>query len=119
MEYEAYVSLETGAIHYHSEYGDIEDQLPDDIDDEDKYVAIPHKRYLGLGKHLALSFTETCLPEHIDRVSEMFSRSGAFPRFKELLEAHDQLERWYLFESNALIRAVQQWCEDNGITIEA
>lgn len=30
------------------------DELPDDIDDEEKYVALPDKRELGLGKPLVL-----------------------------------------------------------------
>ena len=119
MEYEAYLSLETGAIHYHSEYGDLEEQLPDDIDDEYKYVAIPQKRYFGLGKRLALSFTEQFLPKNLDEVWEMFKRSGAFSKFKQLIEAHDQLDHWRLFESEALTQAIRQWCHDNEITLEA
>ena len=119
MEYEAYLSLETGVIHYHSEYGEIEDPLPDDVDDEDKYVIIPQKRYFGLGKRLALSYTEQFLPKHLDNVLLMFKRSGAFPQFKQLLEAHDKTNHWRLFESEAMTLAIRQWCEDNEITIEA
>ena len=119
MEYEAYLSLETGAIHYHSEYGVIEEPLPDDVDDEDKYVIIPQKRYFGLGKRLALSYTEQFLPQHLDRVLAMFKRSGAFPQFKQLLETHHQVDRWRLFEGEAMTNAIRQWCKDNEITIEA
>ena len=119
MEYEAYLSLETGAIHYHSEYGDLEEQLPDDIDDQDKYVVIPQKRYFGLGRRLAQSFTEQFLPNNVDEVSAMFKRSGAFSQFKQLIEAHGQLDHWRLFESEALTQAIRQWCEDNEITIDA
>jgi hypothetical protein len=49
MENEAYLCVETGVIHYHSEFGDEEeDPLPDDIEDSAKYIAIPHKNDLDL-----------------------------------------------------------------------
>ena len=117
MEYEAYLSLETGTIHYHSEYGEIEEPLPDDIDDQDKYVLIPQKRYFGLGKSLALGYAERFLPNHLDAVRTIFKRSGAFGRFKELLAVHDKLDHWHVFEREATIQAIREWCEDNGITI--
>jgi len=49
MEHDAYLSLETGEIHFHSEYGDTE-PLPEDIDEPGKYLSLPHKNDLGLGK---------------------------------------------------------------------
>lgn len=119
MEYEAYLSLETGTIYYHSEYGEIEEPLPDDIDDGVKYVLIPQKRYFGLGRSLAISYSEQFLPNDLDTVRTIFKRSGAFHRFKELLAAHDQIDHWRMFESEALTQAVRQWCEENEITIEA
>ena len=48
MEHDAYLSLETGEIHCHSEYGDTE-PLPEDIDEPGKYLSLPHKNDLGLG----------------------------------------------------------------------
>ena len=119
MEYEAYLSLETGALYYHSEYGEIEDPLPDDINDHEKYIAIPQKRYFGLGKRLALSYAEQFLPQDLSNVRAIFKRSGAFAKFKELLESHDQIDHWRLFESEALTHAIRQWCQDHEITIEA
>ena len=118
MEYEAYLSLETGTIYYHSEYGEIEEPLPEDIDDQDKYVLIPQKKYFGLGRGLALSYAEKFLPNNLDIVRAMFNRSGAFHRFKELLATHDQIDTWRMFESEALTQAIRQWCEENEITIE-
>jgi hypothetical protein len=35
-------------------FGD-DDELPDDVEDDENYVAIPDKRELGLGNPLALS----------------------------------------------------------------
>jgi hypothetical protein len=37
------------------------DKLPDDIEDEDKYLAIPDKRELDLGKPLALDILQALI----------------------------------------------------------
>jgi hypothetical protein len=39
----AYLCKETGRIFYTSELGD-SDELPEDIDDTEKYITIPHKK---------------------------------------------------------------------------
>ena len=39
-ENEAYLDRQSGKIYWHSEFGDSEEELPDDIDDE-KYISIP------------------------------------------------------------------------------
>jgi hypothetical protein len=49
-EHEAYLCVETGQVYWHSEYGDDEEPLPDDIENAEKYIAIPHKNELGLGR---------------------------------------------------------------------
>jgi len=82
MENEAYLSKETGAVYWHSEYaGDLEER-PIDIDDDEKYLSIPHKNDLGLGKALALGFTREFLANDLGTVREMFSRRGAYARFE-------------------------------------
>ena len=48
-ENEAYLDRRSGKIYWHSEFGDNDEELPDDIDDE-KYISIPDKRELDLGK---------------------------------------------------------------------
>jgi hypothetical protein len=52
-ENEAYLDRQSGKIYWHSEFGDNDEELPDDIDDE-KYISIPDKRELDLGKPLVL-----------------------------------------------------------------
>ena len=47
----AYLDRQSGKIYWHSEFGDNDEELPDDIDDE-KYISIPNKRELDLGKPL-------------------------------------------------------------------
>src|SRR3982074_2829374 len=51
-ENEAYLDRQSGKIYWHFEFGDNDEELPDDIDDE-KYIAIPDKIDLDLGKSLS------------------------------------------------------------------
>ena len=44
FEHDAYLCLETGVIHYHSDLVDLEEALPDDIDTPGKYIAIGRDR---------------------------------------------------------------------------
>jgi hypothetical protein len=46
---------ETGEIIYTSKMDDLY-ELPEDIDDDDKYIVIPHKNDLDLGKALVFEF---------------------------------------------------------------
>jgi hypothetical protein len=117
MEHEAYLCLETGKCYWHSEIGDNEEPLPEDIDDAGKYVAVPHKTELGLGTALVMRFVNEHIPELHDKVREIFSRSGAYARFKDLLEYRGALEQWYEYEETASEHALRQWCKDNNIEI--
>jgi hypothetical protein len=85
-ENEAYLDRRSGKIHWHSEFGDNDDKLPDDIDDE-KYIPIPHKKELDLGNALILDFTREFLPDDYDEVRQIFNRRGACRRFKDFLGA--------------------------------
>ena len=55
-ENEAYICKQTGKIYWHSESLDDDEELPDDIDDAEKYISIPDKRELDLGKPLVMVF---------------------------------------------------------------
>ena len=116
-EHEAYFCANTGKIHWHNEYGDDEEPLPEDIEDSQKYIPIPHRNDLGLGKPLVLKFVEEFLPDALNNVQEIFRRAGAYARFKDLLEHHGMLQRWYDYEANAQREALQQWCVDNEIEL--
>ena len=113
----AFIERDTGVIHWHSEYGDNEHELPEDIAD-DRYLQIPHKKDLDLGKPLALRFAELHLPEQYSQVREIFSRSGAYARFKDLLEHDGKLNAWYTFEEQEFHAALRNWCLENGIDVE-
>ena len=73
-------------------------ELPDDIEDSEKYVPIPDKRELDLGKPLVLDFARQFLPNDIDEVRRIFTRKGAYARFKDLLDRRGALDHWYDFE---------------------
>src|SRR5712664_2503754 len=74
-----------GQIYCHSEFSDMDefnDELPEDIDNDEKYLAIPDARELDLGKPLAVDFARQVLPEDVDEVRRIFSRKGAYASFK-------------------------------------
>jgi hypothetical protein len=115
-ENEAYLDRQSCKIYCHSEYGGNDEELHDDIDDE-KYIATPDKRELDLGKPLVLDFMSQFLHDDIDEVRRIFSRKGAYGRYKDLLEARGALERWYDFENKAEEAALREWCAENGIEL--
>lgn len=117
-EHQAFLCKATGEVFWHSEAIGDEEPLPGDIDEPGRYVAIPHKTDLDLGRDLALAFAEQVLPEALPKVQQIFGRPGAYARFKNLLEHHGMLERWYDYERKAQDQALRGWCKENGITIE-
>jgi len=118
MEHRAYVSLDTGAIYWISETNPIdEEDLPDDLDASDRYIAIPDKNELDLGSNLALRFVEEQLPDRYADVEDFFRRRGAYARFKELLAAEKCLEKWCAFEAESTERALRHCCKANEIQL--
>jgi len=119
FEHRAFVSLDTGAIYWISEMSSIdEEDLPDDLETSDRYIAIPHKNELDLGNNLALRFAEEQLPHRYVTIAAAFRHKGAYARFKELLAAEGCLEKWYAFEAGSTERALRGWCKDNQIDVE-
>ena|SRR5580704_16545483 len=86
------------------------------INDE-KYISIPDKRELNLGKPLALDFAREFLADDYDEVRQIFSRRGAYRRYKELLVRRGALERWYDFSNKSEETALREWCAENGIEL--
>jgi hypothetical protein len=116
-EHRAFLDRQSGAFHYHSELEEVpEEELPDDIDDE-KYIEIPHKHELDLGRALVEDFVLQFLAEDHDEVRRIFKRRGAYGRFKALLARRGALERWYDFQNNAEEAALREWCADNDIEL--
>ena len=113
----ALLSRATGQLFFTSEYGDSDDDLPDDIEDGSAYVAVPHKNDLGLGRSLVLAFAELHAPMHFQTIESFFRHKGAYAKFKALLELTQRLERWYVFEADATRRALEAWAADNGFVV--
>jgi len=118
MENSAFVSRETGAIHWASMRMPLEDELPDDIDDASLYLAVPHKNELDLGKNLALRFADEQLSDSFATVAGFFRQRGAYGRFKDLLDRQGQLQAWYDYEARAGEQALRKWSEENGLHLK-
>ena len=116
-EHEARISRASGEIFWLSELIEEEEPLPDDIDDNKRYVSVPSQRDLDLGKHLVLKFMESGLPEHQNEVKRIFSRRGAYARFKDLLEQLGKLDEWYNYERAAVRTVLCEWACEEGIEV--
>ncbi len=112
----ALLDKETGKTYLKSEFLDDDEEWPDDIDDE-KYIEIPHKNDLNLGKKLVLNFAFEHSPNAVDEIEAIFRRKGAYSKFKTLLERKGIIEKWYEYELQAQERALREWCEFNEIEI--
>jgi len=113
----ALLCLDNGEIYYHSENGDL-DELDEDKFDCDHFIEIPHKNDLNLGQRLVFEFAEQHLPEECDLVQRIFSRRGAYGRFKALLEDRDLLQSWYDFENQREEEALREWARENKVELE-
>lgn len=113
----AYVSRETGRIYWLSDEAESDEPLPDDLEDETRYIAVPHKHDLNLGKALALRFVNDELPSQYREAAEFFRHPGAYRRFKAMLEGAGKLEEWYAYQSEAVTNALRAWVIDNELLI--
>ncbi|WP_111980156.1 UPF0158 family protein [Algibacillus agarilyticus] len=116
FEQEGYICKESGKTYFYSEFGDNEEELPDDIND-DKYLAIPYKNELDLGNNLVFDFTLEHLPTEYEKVRSIFKSKGAYTRFKSLLESKNKLEEWFKFETMRNEEALREWCTEQGLIL--
>ena len=115
QENSAFVNRETGAVYFETDEFSEGDELPDDIDDGTKYIAVPHKHDLKLGEALVFSFVEEHLPDDFERISTYFRRPGAYSKFKKLLEDKRLLDAWHEYERIKTFEALLQWAIDNRL----
>lgn len=115
----AILCIETGQIFYISDFGD-SDELPEDIDDDPgKYIEIPHKNELNLGKPLVLEFSAMSLSDNLEKVKSFFHKKGAYTKFKDFLEMKGLLDKWYAFEEAEQKNALMEWIKENDIIIDS
>jgi hypothetical protein len=116
-DHTVYLSRSTGHTYYHSEMADM-DELPEDVEENDDYVEIPHRYDLDLGKQLVWDFVEREIPGLKGKVQRIFSRRGAYSRFKGFLADLELLDAWHRFEDDRTKKVLLEWCESKGIPIE-
>jgi hypothetical protein len=117
-EHDAVLCRKTGKLLWLSDVEEDIEAWPDDADDKEKYLPIPNRKELDLGKPLVIEFARQFLPDEFNEVRRMFDKRGAYARFRDLLQRKKALDRWYDFEAKATDAALREWCEINGITIE-
>lgn len=114
----ACMSKSTGKTYYQSEMGGDFDEWPEDIDENDDTISIPHKNDLGLGQNLVWQFVDREIPGLADKVRSFFSHRGAYSKYKNFLEEIGLLDKWHEFESAKCKEALIQWCKENDIEID-
>ncbi|GHA09733.1 UPF0158 family protein [Oceanisphaera arctica] len=114
-EADTYICKETGQVYIDSTYCD--EPMPDDLG-SDRYLCLPDKRDLDLGRRLAERFAWNYLPGDAEKVEDIFRSRGAYGRFKSLLERRNMLDQWYQYEAQATETALREWCELNDIELD-
>ena len=113
----AILCRETGEIFYASEYTG-ENEIPEDVDENETCLGIPHKNELNLGKDLVFAFVDENIPDMHERVYRIFGKRGAYARYKDLLDEKGLLQQWYDFENDKETQALKQWCAENEIELD-
>ncbi|MEY4590020.1 MAG: hypothetical protein RL497_2096 [Pseudomonadota bacterium] len=111
----AYLDRESGQILFVSDAS--EDEIPEDILHNERYLSIPNKKEFDLGKPLVLKFSEEFLPDDMDAIYLMFKKRGAYSAFKYFLASKKQLDNWHQYERSAVKETIVQWCADNGVAL--
>jgi len=117
FEHRAYVDRMTGKIYCVSDEFESEEELPEDLEESDRYLAVPDKKELDLGRRLVDRFIHERLPGDVEQVRDFFQRKGAYSRLKDLLADRGALQQWYDFEQAETKAALRAWCEENGIEV--
>jgi len=114
----AVLCKDTGNILYRSDMAGIDEIENQEDLDWDQCVDVPNKNDLDLGRNLVFEFVKERLPDDYGRVRKMFRRSGAYSRYKALLERRGLLQEWYDVENSREERALRKWCAENGIELD-
>jgi hypothetical protein len=117
FENHALICTNTGSIYYRSVLTG-ENDFPDDVDESDHSISVPHKNDLDLGRDLVFAFVDEHLPNQSNAVRDMFRSKGAYRRFRDMLESRGMQDKWYAFEETATKQALRAWCEEVGIQLE-
>jgi hypothetical protein len=117
FEHRAYVDRITGKIYCVSDDFESEEELPEDLEESDRYLAVPDRKELDLGRRLVDRFIRERLPDDIAQVRDFFQRKGAYSRLKVMLADRGVLQQWYEFELAETKAALREWCGENEIEL--
>lgn len=117
---EAYIDTQTGKviIDEHGMFGVEDEPIPDDLFENDRYISVPYKQDLDLGSRLVFKFTSKIMPDDYEKVRNIFSKRGAYGRFKSLLENRNMIDSWHQFENEKTMQALVDWCQRNNLDHE-
>lgn len=107
-----------GGTFYSQPNNDEDVKIPAEIRDSVHVIPLPNKNDLDLGTKLVFRFIREVFPAGNDKVSEIFTRRGAYGRYKKWLMANNLLEKWVAYSTAAEEAALREWCADNGIELE-
>lgn len=117
-ETHCYISKVTGDIVHDAEALSGEPCPVEDIDEHPDYVHLPDKYDLDLGQRLVWRFVDIEIPGLEQKVREIFSRRGAYRRWKDFLDQNYLLDKWHTFENESTREALLDWCKSEGVPIE-
>jgi hypothetical protein len=115
---QAFVCKQSGRIYWQGDLLDDFEEVPDDIEDAERYFPVPDKRKLELGRPLVLDFARAFLADDFDEVERIFSHKGAYAQFKALLIKRSMLDQWHDFEHKAEETALRAWCKQHAIELD-
>jgi hypothetical protein len=115
----AYISRDDGKFYYLDDATGVYDDLPDDFETSEQYIEIPHKNDLNLGRDLVFEFINKTAPSFSDEVRTIFSRKGAYQRYKALLVRNGLLDDWFSYEQSETEAALKGWCKENSIELDS
>lgn len=114
----SYISKLTGEIVHDAEALTGEPCPVEDIEGDPDYIHLPDKFDLDLGNRLVWRFVDIEIPGLEQKVREIFSRKGAYRRWKDFLDRNYLLDKWHTFENESTREALLEWCKVHEIAID-
>jgi hypothetical protein len=111
----AYVSRSTGETYLVAPDHDL--PPPEDLDTNDDYLPLPDRRDLDLGRELVFDFVLDHMPAEAETVRAIFSRRGAYARFRDLLGYRNMTDAWHRYEEYRTYVALRDWCKSEGLEV--
>ena len=110
------LNIENGTLHYFCDDDETHGTPPQDSD-ADKYLAVPHKRDLGVEQELVLAFAYAYMPRDVAEVESLLRDEGALARWTSLLDGKNLLEKWQDYRAQAEEDALRAWCAEHGVEL--